>query len=345
MAFLPETFPMPGPKDYRLCVAPMMDWTDRHCRYFHRILAPNARLYTEMVTAAAIVRGDRDRLLGFDPAEHPLALQLGGSDPAEMARAASLAEAAGYDEVNVNVGCPSDRVQSGRFGACLMATPVVVRDCVDAMATAVDKPVTVKSRIGIDDVEDYRFLRDFVAAVADGGCRVFIVHARNAILEGLSPKANREVPPLRYEFVHRLKEEFPGLTIVINGGIRSLQEAHRQLALVDGVMIGREAYHNPWILSEAEQAILGGVTPSCREAAITAMLPYVRRQLENGVRLHSMTRHMLGIFSGQPGARAWRRHLSENAPRDGAGADVIEEGLKLMHRGWAESPRKPGERA
>ena len=344
MAFLPETFPMSGPKDYRLCVAPMMDWTDRHCRYFHRILAPSARLYTEMVTAAAVVRGDRDRLLAFDPAEHPLALQLGGSDPAEMARAAGFAEAAGYDEINVNVGCPSDRVQSGRFGACLMATPAVVRDCVDAMAAAVDKPVTVKSRIGIDDVEDYRFLRDFVAAVADGGCRVFIVHARNAILEGLSPKANREIPPLRYEYVHRLKEEFPGLTIVINGGIRSLQEAHRQLALVDGVMIGREAYHNPWILSEAEQAILGGVTPSCLDAAIIAMLPYVRQQLENGVRLHSMTRHMLGIFFGQPGARAWRRHLSENAPRDGAGADVIEEGLELMRRGWAESPREPGER-
>ena len=321
---------MSGSKDYRLCVAPMMDWTDRHCRYFHRILAPDARLYTEMVTAAAVVRGDRGRLLGFDPAEHPLALQLGGNDPVEMAEAARIAEAAGYDEINVNVGCPSDRVQSGRFGACLMATPVVVRDCIDAMTTAVNKPVTVKSRIGIDDVEDYRFLRDFVAAVADGGCRVFIVHARNAILAGLSPKANREVPPLRYQLVHRLKEEFPGLTIVINGGIRSLPEAQRQLALVDGVMIGREAYHNPWILSQAEQVILGGVAPASREAAVVAMLPYVRQQLENGVRLHSMTRHMLGIFCGQPGARAWRRHLSENAPRDGAGTDVIEEGLRLI---------------
>jgi len=321
---------MSGSKDYRLCVAPMMDWTDRHCRYFHRILAPDARLYTEMVTAAAVVRGDRGRLLGFDPAEHPLALQLGGNDPVEMAAAARIAEAAGYDEINVNVGCPSDRVQSGRFGACLMATPVVVRDCIDAMTTAVNKPVTVKSRIGIDDVEDYRFLRDFVAAVADGGCRVFIVHARNAILAGLSPKANRELPPLRYQLVHRLKEEFPGLTIVINGGIRSLPEAQRQLALVDGVMIGREAYHNPWILSQAEQVILGGVAPASREAAVVAMLPYVRQQLENGVRLHSMTRHMLGIFCGQPGARAWRRHLSENAPRDGAGTDVIEEGLRLI---------------
>ncbi|UCC13928.1 MAG: tRNA dihydrouridine(20/20a) synthase DusA [Gammaproteobacteria bacterium] len=331
-ASLPESPLMSRSPDYRLCVAPMMDWTDRHCRYFHRILAPDARLYTEMVTAAAVVRGDRDRLLAFDPTEHPLALQLGGSDPEEMAQAASLAEAAGYDEINVNVGCPSDRVQSGRFGACLMATPVVVRDCVAAMAAAVDKPVTVKSRIGIDDVEDFRFLRDFVAAVADGGCRVFIVHARNAILEGLSPKENRDVPPLRYEFVHRLKEEFPELTIVINGGIRSLEEAQRELSLVDGVMIGREAYHNPWILSRAEQAILGGAIPKSREAAVVAMLPYVRRQLGNGVRLHSMTRHMLGIFAGQPGARAWRRHLSENGPRAGAGAEVIEEGLNIIGR-------------
>ncbi len=323
-----DLFPMKSVPDYRLAIAPMMDWTDRHCRYFHRLLSPHARLYTEMLTAAAVVHGDGQRLLGFDPAEHPVALQLGGSEPRQMAEAARIVADAGYDEVNVNVGCPSDRVQSGRFGACLMASAGVVADCVRAMREAVDVPVTVKSRIGIDDRDDYGFLRDFVTVVAEAGCRVFMVHARNAILEGLSPKQNREVPPLRYEFVHRLKSEFPELTIVLNGGIRTLDIARRQSALVDGVMIGREAYHNPWFLAEAEAHLLGGRPPPSRLAVVEAMLPYIDAQLSAGARLHSITRHMLGLFAGQAGARAWRRTLSERATAPGAGMDVVHAALE-----------------
>ena len=308
----------------------MMDWTDRHCRYLLRLISPSILLYTEMVTAAAVVHGDRQRLLAFDDAEHPLALQLGGSDPAEMANAARIAEQSGYDEVNINVGCPSDRVKSGRFGACLMAEPGRVADCVAAMVAAVTLPVTVKCRIGIDDREDYDFLRDFVATVSAAGCEVFVIHARSAILSGLSPKQNREVPPLRYEYVHRIKREFPQLTVVLNGGIRSLDAVRVQSGQVDGVMIGREAYHNPWFLAAIERDVLGGSGPKDRAAVVRAWIPYVQRQLEAGQRLSAMSRHGLGLFAGQPGARAWRRTLSELAPRPGAGVEVIESALSRI---------------
>jgi len=310
-------------------VAPMMDWTDRHCRYFLRLLTPSALLYTEMVTAQAIVHGDRGRLLGFDPAEQPVALQLGGSDAAMLASAARAGENFGYDEINLNVGCPSDRVQSGRFGACLMAEPALVRDCVAAMREAVGVPVTVKSRIGIDDHEDYGFLRDFVGTVAESGCGTFIVHARKAILSGLSPKENREVPPLCYEFVYRLKAEFPGLVIVLNGGVRDLDSVRAHLEKVDGVMIGREAYHNPYFLAELEHA-LHGVEPPSREAVMSAFADYAEARLAEGVRLSSMTRHVLGLYLGRPGARRWRRQLSEGACKRGAGPEVIREAMRTM---------------
>jgi tRNA-dihydrouridine synthase A len=301
----------------------MMDWTDRHCRYFMRLLAPDVLLYTEMVTAAAVLHGDRDRLLGFDAAEHPVALQLGGSEPGELARAAAVAASWGYDELNLNVGCPSDRVQSGRFGACLMAEPERVRDCVAAMQAEVAVPVTVKSRIGIDGRDDYGFLRRFVDVVADGGCRRFVIHARKAILQGLSPKENREIPPLRYEYVHRIKAESPELDIWINGGIRSLAAVQAQLAAVDGVMIGREAYHNPWILAELQDGVLGGGAPASRLDVLDRYAAYVERQLADGMRLHQMTRHILGLFAGCPGARAWRRRLSVEGSRPGAGVGVL----------------------
>ena len=307
----------------------MMDWTDRHCRYFLRLLTPSALLYTEMVTAQAIMHGDRGRLLGFDPAEQPVALQLGGSDAAMLASAARAGENFGYDEINLNVGCPSDRVQSGRFGACLMAEPALVRDCVAAMREAVGVPVTVKSRIGIDDHEDYGFLRDFVGTVAESGCGTFIVHARKAILSGLSPKENREVPPLCYEFVYRLKAEFPGLVIVLNGGVRDLDSVRAHLEKVDGVMIGREAYHNPYFLAELEHA-LHGVEPSSREAVMSAFADYAEARLAEGVRLSSMTRHVLGLYLGRPGARRWRRQLSEGACKRGAGPEVIREAMRAV---------------
>jgi tRNA-dihydrouridine synthase A len=283
-----------------------------------------------MITASAVIHGDRERLLGFDPAEHPVALQLGGSDPGGMAEAAAIAADAGYDEININVGCPSDRVQSGQFGACLMLTPRVVADCVREMRRAVRVPVTVKSRIGVDGREDYEFLRDFIGSVSEAGCRVFLVHARIAVLEGLNPKQNREIPPLQYETVYRLKEDFPELTIVLNGGIRTIDSVRQHLDRVDGVMIGREAYHNPWFLTRVEQAVLSGNPPVSRLAVAEAMVDYAHAQLTNGVRLHSITRHMLGLFAGQPGARAWRRTLSEQATRPGAGVDVIEAALDAV---------------
>lgn len=313
----------------RIAVAPMMEWTDRHCRFFLRLLSRSSLLYTEMVTAQAIVHGDRGRLLGFDPAERPVALQLGGCEPEPLARAASIGARFGYDEINLNVGCPSDRVQSGRFGACLMAQPALVRDCVAAMRAAVDLPVTVKSRIGIDDHEDYGFLRDFVGTVAESGCEVFIVHARKAILAGLSPKENRAVPPLRYEFVYRLKAEFPELFITLNGGVRNLDAVRTHLAQVDAVMIGREAYHNPYFLAEIERE-LHGTEPPSREAVMAAFLAYVEDRLAEGVRLPAMTRHVLGLYLGRPGARHWRRQLSEGACAPGAGTEVIREALRLV---------------
>ncbi len=282
-----------------------------------------------MVTAQAVRHGDRERLLGFDPFEQPVALQLGGSEPELLAEAARAGADYGYDEINLNVGCPSDRVQSGRFGACLMAEPALVRDCVAAMRAAVDIPVTVKSRIGIDDHEDYGFLRDFVATVADSGCEVFVVHARKAILDGLSPKENREIPPLRYEFVYRLKQEFPQLTVVLNGGVRDLDAVRAHLAQVDGVMIGREAYHNPYFLAQLEQALNGTALPR-REEIMARFMDYLAGQLERGVRLSAMTRHVLGLYLGQPGARRWRRQLAEGACRPGAGLEVVRAAMDAV---------------
>jgi tRNA-dihydrouridine synthase A len=315
------------PRHSTVAVAPMMDWTDRHCRYFLRLLSPRVRLYTEMVTAAALLHGDRQRLLQFHPAEHPVALQLGGSDPAMMADAAAHGAAAGYDEININVGCPSDRVQSGQFGACLMASPEKIADCVRAMRAAVQVPVTVKTRIGIDDKDSYDFLVRFVETVANAGCETFVVHARKAILEGLSPKDNRRVPPLDYARVYRLKREHSQLEVVLNGGVASIPDVLRHLEHVDGVMIGRQAYHDPWFLVELEQALDGSSLKANRRDVVAQMRPYVEHELASGTELKHITRHMLGLFAGQPGARAWRRHLSENAHRRGAGVEVIDLAL------------------
>lgn len=312
----------------RLCVAPMMDWTDRHCRSFLRVLSTQALLYTEMVTAAAVLRGDRSRLLAFDPGEHPVAAQLGGADPAELAAAARFVAAAGYDEVNLNCGCPSDRVQSGRFGACLMAEPSVVANCVAAMRDAVAIPVTVKCRIGIDALDSWEHFIDFVDAVAAAGCDTFIVHARKAWLQGLSPKQNREVPPLDYARVARLKFERPTLTVVVNGGFTTALQVTDALATFDGVMLGRAAYQDPWLLATLGPLVFGTAAPhASRHDAVRAFLPYVERSLRSGTPLYALTRHMLGIFQGEPGARGWRRHLSENAHRPGAGIETIERAL------------------
>ena len=315
--------------DRTLSVAPMMEWTDTHCRAFHRVLAPGAWLYSEMVTEAAIRHGKRDRLLAFDASEHPVALQLGGSDPAGLAEAARIGAGYGYDEINLNCGCPSERVQAGRFGACLMNEPQLVAECVAAMRAAVDVPVTVKTRIGVDGSEGFAFVSRFVETVAAAGCGLFVIHARKAWLKGLSPKENREVPPLDYPMVHRLKQAFPHLAIIINGGVASLDEVAAQLGHVDGVMIGREAYQSPWFLAELTRAS-GSEAPVSRAAAVEAYRPYMARQLEHGVPLRAMTRHMLGLFNGQPGGRAWRRCLSEQAGRPGAGLDVLDEALAML---------------
>ncbi len=325
--------------DRLISVAPMLDWTDRHYRFFLRLLTRHTLLYTEMVTTGAVLRGDRERLLGYDPAEHPLALQLGGSEPGELARCAGIAAEFGYDEVNLNVGCPSDRVQSGRFGACLMAEPDLVAECVAAMRAAVNLPVTVKTRIGIDGRDSYEELVDFVARVAMGGCEVFVIHARKAWLNGLSPKENRQIPPLRYEIVHRIKRDFPGLTVVLNGGLTDLDQVAEQLRQVDGVMIGRAAYENPYLLAGVDYRFFGSsAPPSSRHQVIRALLPYVEAQLRQGTPLHCMTRHILGLFQGVPGARAWRRHLSERACRHGAGVEVLEAALREI----AESDQLSG---
>jgi len=309
----------------------MLDYTDRFCRYFLRLITHHTLLYTEMVTTGALLHGEAERFLRFDPAEHPLALQLGGSDPAELAACARMGEQWGYDEINLNVGCPSDRVQSGRFGACLMAEPRLVAQCVAAMADAVSVPVTVKHRIGIDDRDSYGELTDFVGTVAEAGCGVFIVHARKAWLQGLSPKENREIPPLRYAVVKRLKSDFPELEIVINGGIKDLELTEELLLDLDGVMIGREAYHNPWILAEADRRIFGDEQPPrSRHLLLEAFLPFVERELAAGVPLGRITRHILGLFQGVPGARAWRRYISENAHLPGADAGVISRAAALV---------------
>lgn len=310
-----------------------MDWTDRFDRYFLRLITRRALLYTEMVAAPAVLHGPRERLLGFDAAEHPVACQIGGSDPAELAEAARIAAGFGYDEINLNVGCPSDRVQSGRFGACLMAEPALVRDGVAAMRAAVDIPITVKSRIGIDGRESYDDLLAFVDTVAESGCTRFTVHARIAVLAGLSPKENREIPPLRYDVVRRLKAERPDFEIVLNGGVKSLAEAKRLIDEgLDGVMIGRAAYQDPYMLAEADRLIFGDAESRVptRGEVLADLMPYVRRQVAAGTPLHHITRHILGLFNGCPGARKWRRFLSENAYRADAGAEVVEQAAALV---------------
>jgi tRNA-dihydrouridine synthase A len=325
-------------RSYRFCVAPMMEWTDRHCRFFLRRISRHARLYTEMVTAPALIHGDVPRHLDFDPAEHPLALQLGGSDPAMLARAAKLGEAWGYDEINLNCGCPSERVQTGSFGACLMGEPALVALCVRAMRDAVALPVTVKHRIGLDANEDYGFVRDFVGTVADAGCDVFMVHARNAVLKGLSPKENREIPRLRYEVVHRLKRDFPALTVVINGGVDSWVAIDRELERVDGVMVGRTAYHDPMFLAPVDWRLFGDESPPpTREDVLRAMIPYAQAQCARGVPLRSIARHMLGLYHGRPGGRRYRQLLSDSARLKDAGPDLLLEALEAVEPAAVEA--------
>ncbi len=310
--------------DRRLCIAPMMDWTDRHYRYLARLISRRTVLYSEMVTTGALIHGDTARFLRFHPAEHPVALQLGGSEPEALAHCARVGADWGYDEINLNVGCPSDRVQSGRFGACLMAEPALVGECVAAMKAAVSVPISVKTRIGIDERDSYGELLDFAQQVAGAGCDLLIVHARKAWLKGLSPKENRDVPPLRYEVVHRLKADLPELPMVINGGVKTLAQARDQLEHVDGVMIGRAAYQNPWLLAAADASIFDDDHPPPNQhAVVDAFAAYARGQLAEGVPLNAMTRHLLGLFQGCTGARAWRRHLSEHAHRSGAGIEVL----------------------
>ena len=316
--------------NHRLSVAPMLDWTDRHCRFFHRQLTRRTLLYTEMITTGALLFGDAPGHLRYNEAEHPVALQLGGSDPAALASCARLAQQHGYDEINLNVGCPSDRVQNGAFGACLMATPRLVADCMKAMRDAVPTPVTIKHRIGIDEMDSYDALTRFMGTVAESGCQTFIIHARKAWLQGLNPKQNREIPPLDYETIYRLKKEFPDLEIIINGGIETLDEAETHLARVDGVMIGRAAYHNPWMLADADRRLFGAENPvKSRAEAVEAMIPYLEAYLrEDGGKASHVTRHMLGLFNGRPGARKWRRSLSENAVRPDANAGLLGEALQ-----------------
>jgi tRNA-dihydrouridine synthase A len=306
----------------------MMDWTDRHCRVFHRLLTRRARLYTEMLTTGAIIHGDRARLLGFDASEHPVALQLGGSDPGDLATAARIGEDFGFDEINLNVGCPSDRVKDGRFGACLMAEPKLVAACVDAMKRAVSVPVTVKCRIGIDDQDPEPALDTLARSVVAAGSDALIVHARKAWLDGLSPKENRDIPPLDYDRVYRLKQALPDLPVIINGGIGSLAEAKTHLANVDGVMLGRAAYQEPWRLLTVDSDIFGEAAPhATMKDVFEAMMPYIERELARGTRLHAITRHFVGAFHGVPGARAFRRHLAENGVRPGAGTEILRDAI------------------
>lgn len=318
----------------RFSVAPMLDWTDRHCRYFHRLLTKNTLLYTEMVTTGAIIYGKGD-YLAYSEEEHPVSLQLGGSDPAALAQCAKLAQERGYDEINLNVGCPSDRVQNGRFGACLMADAQLVADCVKAMRDMVSIPVTVKTRIGIDEQDSYEFLCEFIDTVSTkGDCDMFIIHARKAWLSGLSPKENREIPPLDYPRVYQLKRDFPHLTMALNGGVKTLEEAKEHLKHLDGVMVGREAYQNPSILTAVDNQLFDETMPIVDSvAAVRSMYPYIEKELSNGAYLGHMTRHMLGIFQGIPGARQWRRHLSENAHKQGADLSVVEQALAFVARG------------
>jgi tRNA-dihydrouridine synthase A len=334
----------PAYKSRRLSVAPMMDWTDRHCRVFHRQITRHTWLYTEMVTTGALLFGDVARHLDFSEEEHPVALQLGGSEPADLAKCAKLGAQWGYDEINLNCGCPSERVQKGAFGACLMAEPQLVADCVKAMRDAVDIDVTVKHRIGIDKSESYEFVRDFVGTIAEAGCSTFIVHARNAILKGLSPKENREIPPLRYDFAYQLKRDFPALEIIINGGIKKTAEIDLHLQHVDGVMLGREAYHNPYVMATFDARYYEDASaPLSREAILHAMLPYMRAQLaqhgnggaKGGLRLNSITRHMLGLMTGMPGARGFRQTLSDTKRLAEGDPDLVLEAWQRMSRASA----------
>jgi len=321
------------PIDRRLSVAPMMEYTDRFCRYFLRLISEQTLLYTEMVNSSAIIHGDTHYHLQYHESEHPIALQLGGSNPADLAKAIKLAAAFNYDEYNLNCGCPSDRVQTGRFGACLMAEPQIVADCVKAMRAVTDVDITIKSRIGIDDMDNYEGLRNFIEPVAEAGCESFIIHARKAWLKGLSPKQNRQVPPLNYERVYQLKQEFPQLEISINGGITSLDEAEQHLQHVDGVMIGREAYHNPFILAEADQRIFGSERPvPTRIEVYEKYIAFVEQQMAEGIRLNHMTRHLMGLFHGLHGGKKFRRYLSENAHKSDATTDVMRRALESMHR-------------
>jgi tRNA-dihydrouridine synthase A len=314
----------------------MMEWTDRHCRQFHRLLAPHARLYTEMISTGALLHGPRERLLKYSPEQHPVALQLGGADPGSLATCAGFAANAGFDEVNFNVGCPSDRVQQARIGACLMLEPELVADCVAAMRAAVDIPVTVKCRTGVDADDDYDFLARFVDIVACAGCETFIVHARKAILTGLSPAQNRTIPPLDWTRVSRLKADFPALTMVVNGGIESANAVKAQMRVVDGVMLGRAAYHNPWLLAELDFGLFGTTILSSRAEMLHRLLPYARSEIDRGARLHDIARHLHGLFTGLPGARRYRRHLAEHSHRPGAGIDVLLEAASYVNEAGIE---------
>ena len=315
--------------DHRFSIAPMMEWTDRHCRAFHRVLTRQSLLYTEMITTGAVLNGDRARLLAFDPAEHPLALQLGGCDPAELAHGARLGERWGYDEINLNCGCPSERVQTGSFGACLMAEPALVADCVRAMRDAVALPVTVKHRIGLDAVEDYAFVRDFVGTVAQAGCDVFIVHARNAVLKGLSPKENREVPPLRYDVVRRLARDFPSLVFVLNGGLVAWDAIERELPFVAGVMLGRAAYHDPYLLADVDTRLFGDARPArSRYEIIEALAAYASEQLARGTSLRAIARHVLGLYHGVRGGRRFRQVLSDATRLHDADVSLLADAVR-----------------
>ncbi len=328
-----ESLVAPPASAWRFCVAPMMDWTDRHCRYFHRQLSANARLYTEMITTGALLHGDPLRHLAFDAAEHPVALQIGGCEPAELTQAARLGEAAGYAEINLNCGCPSERVQRGAFGACLMAEPALVADCVKAMRDAVAVPVTVKHRIGIDRGENYGLVRDFVGALDQAGCQAFIVHARNAWLKGLSPRENRDVPPLRYEVVLRLKRDFPYATFVLNGGLTSLEQAARESAGLDGVMLGRASYHDPYLLAAVDTDFIGTMTAApTRSEVVARMSNYLRRVVAQGAAPRQVTRHMHGLYQGLRGARQWRRMLSDAVTLERYGAEILDHALQAVEQ-------------
>ena len=319
----------------KLSIAPMMDHTDRHCRYFLRLITRHTLLYTEMITATAILNGNRERLLAYSDSEHPLALQLGGSDPVELKQCATIAEDYGYDEINLNVGCPSDRVQTGSFGACLMAEPQLVAECIAAMQKVTTVPVTVKTRLGIDNHDSYDDLATFINRVSIAGCRTFIIHARKAWLKGLSPKENREVPPLNYSTVYQLKKDFPELEIIINGGFNRLEQIQEQYNYVDGVMIGRAAYHDPYLLAEVDRKIFTDKNAvKSRQHILSEFMDYVSRQLQQGVALNHMTRHILGLYQGQPGARAYRRQLGQHACRSGAGIEILKQAVDVVNGDW-----------